>query len=293
VKTVPVMVIVAVGWSSRHASGRPGDPVIPHGARLVALLGVFASPALQAHDFWIEPARFLFDGPGTVAVTLRVGQDYQGDSVPFIDDWIDRFEIHDGQGVRRVESQIGDDPAAVVEARTPGSTWIAYQSRDDFIELPPDKFRDYLRMEGMEFILPQREQRGLAEKPAREYYVRCVKSLLWWPGGRGGDVVSVPLGLTLEIVPLQNPYTLSSGEPLTVRVLHLGRPGMGLLLKAFTREQPEQKQQLRTDAEGRVRLELDRGGTWLVKTVHMVAVDGDTYCDWRSYWASLTFAIDR
>jgi hypothetical protein len=29
----------------------------------------------------------------------------------------------------------------------------------------------------------------------------------------------------------------------------------------------------------------------MVKTVHMVAVEDDPYGEWRSYWASLTFAI--
>ena len=252
------------------------------------VLALLASPSLQAHDFWIEPSRFVLNSLEPVAVTLRVGERFNGESVPYIDDWIDRFEIHDGEGDRSIYSQVGDDPAGVVAPRTPGASWIAYQSNDDFVELPPDKFADYLRMEGMEYILRLRERRGLAARPAREYYVRCVKGLLWLPGA-GGVAVDVPLGLVLEIVPRRNPYTLVPGEKLEVQLLHDGKPAPGLLVKAFTRDDPGNEQTQRTDGTGLASIELDRSGDWVVKAVHMVPVEGDPYGDWRSYWTSLTF----
>lgn len=257
---------------------------------LVLAVGLLASRAAPAHDFWIEPERFRLEAPGPVAVTLRVGERFKGESVPYIDAWIERFESHDGAGVRAVAGQVGDDPAGHVTPRTPGSSWIAYQSRDDFVELPPEKFRAYLEMEGMEYVLPLRAARGQEDAPAREYYARCAKALLHAPGA-GGVEVEEPLGLTLEIVPERDPYGLEVGASFGVRLLYLGRPVPGLLVKAFTREAPEREEHQRTDADGRARVTLDRAGTWIVKTVHMVALDGDTYGDWRSYWASLTFAL--
>jgi uncharacterized GH25 family protein len=259
------------------------------GRWLPLVLALLASPSLQAHDFWVEPSRFVLDRLEPVAVTLRVGERFSGESVPYIDDWIDRFEIHDGEGGRAIHGQVGDDPAGVVAPRTPGASWIAYQSNDDFVELPPDKFADYLEMEGMEYILPLRLKRGQAHLPAREYYVRCVKGLLWLPG-TGGVEVQEPLGLTLEIVPRRNPYTLAPGETLELKLLYQGRPAPGLLVRAFTRDQPGNQQSQRTDGDGVARIELDRPGDWVVKAVHMVAVEGDPYGEWRSYWASLTFA---
>ena len=48
----------------------------------VLLLGTLATPALLAHNFWIEPTAFT-PAPGQrVAVRLRVGQELQGDPVP-------------------------------------------------------------------------------------------------------------------------------------------------------------------------------------------------------------------
>ncbi len=245
---------------------------------------------VQGHDFWIEasPYRHAEDGP--VELTLRVGEYFKGETIPYIESWIDRFEIHDGRGMRPIAGQIGDDPAGRVEPRGAGTSWAAYQSTDDFVELPPAKFDDYLAMEGMEYIRPLRDRRGLAGQPAREYYVRCVKALLWTPGG-DGVAVDAPLGLTLEVVPLANPYRMGVGDVLEVRLLHEGRPVSGLLVKAFTREAPGKEVLERTDDAGRARIPLDRAGTWIVKTVHMVAIEDDPYGDWRSYWASLTFEL--
>ncbi|HEY5789323.1 MAG TPA: DUF4198 domain-containing protein [Gammaproteobacteria bacterium] len=259
---------------------------------LAALLLVATLPA-AAHDFWIEPEPFTATTAVSVAVTLRVGEHFSGESVPYISDWVERFEAHDGQGVRALGEQIGDDPAARLELRAPGPTWVLYQSRDDFVELPPEKFRDYLALEGMEYVLPLRAARGQAERVAREYYVRCAKALLRRSGAPSGSGLepTLPLGLTLEIVPLQDPHGLAPGAPLEVQVLHRGQPVAGLLLKAFTREAPGQELRQRTAADGRARLLLDRPGQWLVKTVHMLPVDGDRYAEWRSYWASLTFAL--
>jgi hypothetical protein len=44
-------------------------------------------------------------------------------------------------------------------------------------------------------------------------------------------------------------------------------------------------------ARGQVRLPLAAPGEWLVKAVHMVALEGVPEADWQSYWASLTFAL--
>ncbi len=251
------------------------------------MLGVGAA---HAHDFWIEASPYRQAAPGEVAVTLKVGEHFKGETIPYVDSWIDRFEVHDGKGMRPIAGQVGDDPAGRVTPRGPGASWVAYQSTEDFVELPPAKFDAYLDMEGMEYIRPLRERRGQGGQPAREYYVRCVKALVWSEGG-DGDAVDVPLGLTLEVVPQANPYALKVGEALEVRLLHEGRPMPGLLVKAFTREAADRESSVRTDDDGRARITLERAGVWIVKTVHMVAIEDDPYGDWRSYWASLTFEL--
>jgi uncharacterized GH25 family protein len=60
---------------------------------------------------------------------------------------------------------------------------------------------------------------------------------------------------------------------------------------AINRSKPSEKVSARTDASGRVRLNLRQPGMWLVKAVHMVPAPAGANAEWASYWASLTFEL--
>jgi uncharacterized GH25 family protein len=106
--------------------------------------------------------------------------------------------------------------------------------------------------------------------------------------GSGYDRV---LGLRLELIPEKNPYTLAPGQDLPVRLLYGGAPLVGAKVAAVPKDQPSRQVAQRTDAQGRVRLRLERPGVWLVKAVHMIAAPAGSGADWESFWASLTFAL--
>ena len=66
----------------------------------------------------------------------------------------------------------------------------------------------------------------------------------------------------------------------------------GVLVIAFTADQPARRFQARTGKDGMVKLPVDRAGRWLVKAVHMIPVPAtDPAADWESFWASLTFEV--
>jgi uncharacterized GH25 family protein len=92
-------------------------------------------------------------------------------------------------------------------------------------------------------------------------------------------------------VPEASPAGLRPGADLPVRLLFQGKPLAGALVVAIPRDGPEAKVAARSDARGRVRLRLPRGGDWLVKAVHMVPAPRETGADWESFWASLTFRL--
>jgi len=84
--------------------------------------------------------------------------------------------------------------------------------------------------------------------------------------------------------------TLPAGtRELPLRVLFEGKPLAHAKLVAQCEGDPGRELAARSDAEGRVRLRLDRPGRWMVKTVHMVRPPGVPDADWESLWASLSF----
>ena len=254
---------------------------------LGAALVLAAVPAF-GHDFWIEPSAFRPAVGSTLAVRLVVGQRFRGDVLPRNPAMIARFVFVTDQGEIPVPGRAADDPAGSVPIERPGLGLIAFRSLESELSLEADKFDEYLKEEGLESVIAARARRGESQKPSKELYSRAAKCLVQ-AGGTGDSGFDRVLGLTLELVPEKNPYAMTGGGDLPVRLLFEGKPLSGALVAALPYDAPEKKLAARSDHDGRVTFHLPSGGVWLVKAVQMTPVTGDPNADWRSVWASLTF----
>jgi uncharacterized GH25 family protein len=267
-------------------------PAVVSRTVVVASIALVYTAPLYAHDFWIEPINFQPASGEEVPLLLRVGQDLSGDRLPYINDWFSDYRVIAPDGVRPIDGLMGDDPAGSFRASEPGLYMVGYRSTLDFVELDAKKFNSYLRNEGLDQIIELRRERGQSDQPAPEYYSRCAKSLIRAGEGGSVDAFSATIGYTLELVPEANPYALAPGDQLPIQLLYQKAPIENILVVAFTADSPENKSQLRTDADGRVSLLLDRPGLWLIKAVHMIETPPSvTTADWESFWASLTFRL--
>lgn len=242
-----------------------------------------------AHEFWVEPDRFHVAVGDTIPIRLYQGQQLKGETLPYITDWFTRFEHVDATGQRRIESDMGNDPAAMLRIRSAGDHWLFYRSTRDFIKLDAEKFHQYLRDEGLERIIEQRRALGESEQPAREYYSRCAKSLLTAAGP--ASVGERDFGMTFELIPLENPGRIQPGQSLPLRVRYLDTVLPDALVVAFRRGDPASRVMARSNQRGEVVLRFQEPGIWLIKAVHMVRWESDGSADWESFWASLLFRI--
>lgn len=264
----------------------------PLSAAVLACAGLCQATVALAHDFWIEPAAFRPATGTSLPVTLRVGENFTGTSQPFLPDWFVDFSVSSPAGREPVKGFVGDDPAATLVLRTPGLRLVGYHSTRDFVDLEAGRFDQYLQAEGLDSVRALRRQRGEEKTNGREYYSRCAKSLVSAGDGPGKGFDQV-LGYPLELIPRANPYALVPGKSLPLLLTYQGKPLAGVLVIAFTADQPARRFQARTGRDGTVTLPLDRVGRWLVKAVHMIEVpDSDPAADWESFWASLTFEVD-
>ena len=168
---------------------------------------------------------------------------------------------------------------------------VGFRSKQRSIEVDAVKFEAYIREEGLDDVVKARGDAKATDKPGREVYSRCAKTLLK-VGNGGKDGHDVVLGLRLEIVPETNPYLVTAGDPLTFRVLFDKTSLAKGLVTARCRTEPTHTVSARTDDAGRVTLKLDRAGEWLVKCTHMMKAPEETGMDWESVWASVTFDLD-
>jgi hypothetical protein len=246
--------------------------------------------AASAHDFWIEPSTFHPAVGDRVTVALRVGQKLAGDPLPNIPPLIDRFLIRGSSAERPVVGRAGADPAGVAFVAEGGLHWIGYQSNPYPVALEGPKFEDYLRDEGLEWIIDARKRNGQSAAPGRERFYRCAKALLETPGDA---VLDAPLGFTLELVPRKNPYAIKTAGELPLALTFRGKPIANVMVVAMSKDDPAKAVRARTDAKGRVTLPLAHAGFWLIKAVHMEAAPADAGVDWESWWASITFELPK
>ena len=73
-------------------------------------------------------------------------------------------------------------------------------------------------------------------------------------------------------------------------LLRDGTPIAGVLVTAFAKSAPKMVQRVRTDKDGRVLIELNASGPWLINAVHMTEPPAFARVDWVSIWASLVFS---
>jgi uncharacterized GH25 family protein len=257
------------------------------------LVGSFfaAASPLCAHDFWIQPSSFAPAVGATVALRLLVGEHGVGEPVPRDPARIVRFDAVGPDAAAGAVPTIGypgDEPAGVLALPSPGLWLAAYRSKPSFLELEPAQFAEYLRSEGLDRALAERDRRGEQSLRSREFFSRCAKALVRVGGRSGRDRV---LGLTLELVAEGDLATLGSAKVLPVQLLYEGQPLQQALVIALPLAEPTALVQARTDRNGRVRLALSRPGAWLVKTVHMIRLSGDPRAEWESFWASLTLEV--
>lgn len=255
--------------------------------RIPVLLLLLAAVPASAHDFWVEPSTFHPEPGAKVALFLRSGENDVAEPVPRREARIDRFEVL-GPGTKvPARGAEGRDPAGEFVPPSAGGWLAVYRSRPQSITLEPAAFEAYLREEGLDHVIAEREAKGHSRVDGREIYSRCAKALIRVGGdGSGFDRV---VGLRLELVPEADPSALGPDRLLSVRLEFEGKPLPGALVLARAKGAGDRPIRGRTDAAGRATLELPGPGPWLVTSVHMVPAPVSSHVDWESLWASLTF----
>jgi uncharacterized GH25 family protein len=258
---------------------------------LVVLALAFSSTGAGAHDFWIEPDNFRPQAGEPVAMHLYVGQDFKGNSLPYLPDWIERYVfIGPDSKETPVSAIVGDDPAGKIPVADPGLYVIGYRSTRFTVDLTLEKFEAYLMQEGLERILPLYRERSAGKTSVHETFSRCAKALIS-AGTPARPVSDRALGMRLELIAERNPYLPLERDELPVRLFYENKPLAGALIIASNKADATNKLKVRSDRNGRAVLTLTRPGVWLVTAVHIIVPPPDVKTDWESFWASLSFEL--
>lgn len=254
----------------------------------------------QAHEFWLEPEDFTLAVDQPLRADIKVGENLVGNTYSFSPGRFERFEILQSDSQSAIRSEEGAFPAVNEKAVGDGLITLAYASTPNSLRhgfVTAGKFKKFLKNEGLSWVLEQHQQRGLPKTGFTEAYSRFGKSLIKGGSGVGADRA---LGLELELVMLNNPYTESDKE-LTVKLLSDGEPlentQLGAFFKAAASDDVVKHTLYKTDTQGVVTIPRPKQpGMMLLNAVHMIEPDAKTMLKtgavWESLWASTTFAIE-
>lgn len=253
-----------------------------------------AAQAATAHEFWIDVQPAAPAAGASADATLHVGEYFTGDLVGVTTSHAAAVRLYSRAGV----ADLGKSVPATSMLRSlplsfprPGTYVLAYESHPSEVVLPAEKFHDYLRQEGLDAVVRQREAAGTAGTPGRERFRRSAKALVA-VGGQPDASFAVATAQRLEITPVTDPLSAAPGDVLRFTLKFDGRPLAGVLLKAWHgRGVRLPAAQSVSDAQGRVALQLPKAGPWLLNAVHMIPASGSARVDWDSFWGSLTFEM--
>jgi uncharacterized GH25 family protein len=274
---------------------------------VLASVAALAAPSALAHEFWIMPDAFGVTSGSLVRVRIFHGERLRGDVVPRRNAYVDRFDLAHTGGPTPV---LGADQSRVgfVRPGVVGPATLVYQSAEYAHVMAAESFEAYLAEEKLTDALASRRERAESAAPAREVYIRCAKALLSVAGSEesaSGTHASTPadspVGLPFEIV-------LSTGEPapldaaseavgtktrIRATVLLNGRPAADIRVVCTSSEDPDTLLEARTDEAGLVAFDSDGAGVWILTALHIERTTARDDADWKSYWASLTFEVNR
>lgn len=259
---------------------------------VLILTFLFAMSAF-AHEYWFEPDTFFLAKGEKTAVHLYVGDGVVKDREERVyqSDKTTMFQLFGISKVWDLKTSVveGASPVHTFSADRAGNYLFAMERNWSYIKIERQKFEDYLREDGMDYILAERVKLNETEKEGRERYSRFIKSFVQ-VGGKNDATFKKELGLKFEITPLENPYSKKVGDKLGFQIKFDGKPLADRVVFADNRK--SETQRFTTDKNGKFTITLNNSGLWLTRLVIMQRCKTDCgEADWESFWSAFSFGV--
>lgn len=284
---------------------------------------------LCSHDLYIKMETYFLQANQKATLSLYNGTFETSENIITRDRMLDASVVAQGKRVAIKPDQWKDQDSTITQLTfntgEAGTYVVGVSTKAKNIALPAKEFNSYLEHDGVLDMLEQRTKDGLLDQDAVERYEKHIKAIY-----QVGDIKtkdwSTVLDYPLEFVPQANPYEKYSGEKLEVQLLADGKPLSQQLVYAdyiqsahahthsdhdhehdgenhsHTNAEHDHKheshthtggQQLRTNDQGKVLVDLPEDGIYYLRTIHMTKVSDNDSLTHHSKWATLTFEVSH
>jgi uncharacterized GH25 family protein len=251
-----------------------------------------------AHDYWLQPKKFVLSKDDTLVVHLYVGDRLKKEIERELQkDMTLKFEILTDTKSVNLLDEFPDKMLPVIQRKVDfeGPALILMERSYAYIELNRKDFLEYIKHDVGKKELGE-IKRLLRKFPQREIekekYTRYIKSLIVSEGNFDSDIYKKILDQKLEIVLLNNPYKLRPGDNIEAKILFEGKPLANKTVMGYNFYEGKYfEYRARTDKEGRVKFKVKNPGLWLIRLTHILPCTNCSDADWESFWASFSFWI--
>lgn len=261
---------------------------------LLFFISILSCPVF-AHEYWLEPDNFFLLPKEKTSIRLFLGdalkkeeeRTFQLSRTPYFT----FFSLDTAIDLKKNISD-GASPIHTFSAEKTGNYTFVMERNPVSNNLEAKKFEDYLREDGLDYIIEERKKLGESDKEGRERYSRFIKMMLQ-VGDKHDAVFNKQTGLGLRIYSTQNPYSKKPGDTLECWVMFGNKPVANKTVFADNRDGEKiTTQKIQTDANGKFKVKLDRKGTWLIRLVIMQRCQEDcAETDWESFWGAYSFGV--
>jgi uncharacterized GH25 family protein len=261
---------------------------------VATIIGLSLAGTASAHDFWLQPQSWQTAPGNPLPFVVEVGhgsfrQQWGADGGHLLA--LNDLAHGGAVDVRPLFKPGGEVPHLTRTFRREGLHIVSLVSTNAASDLPAIRFNDYIKAEGLTPAIDARTRSGAMNSNGRELYSRRAKALVQVGRPKSSDdaLATRALGLTLEIVPLRNPYSLGADHVLPIQILYEGRPLPGALVKLTSLEfDAKPLRVVRSDARGQAAFEVPPVGSWLVNVIWTKPI-ASRGADFLTTFSSLTF----
>ena len=259
------------------------------------VLAAVVTVAAGAHDLFIKMDAYHLPAGTPVQVPILNGTFEKSENSITEDRVADVSLVSEGHRTRLgmdTWNAEGDTTYFGIRTGAAGTYLIGVSTLPRDLGMEAADFNLYLASDGVIDVLEQRALDGELDEGAWEQYSKHVKAI-YQVGDRISGGLDVVLGYPAELVPMGNPYAISTGDELSFRAIVDGGPVAGQLVIAGGDGGSHgviEERQARTDSDGVVTFLMDRPGRWYVKFINMQKTDAEGL-DYESKWATISFEI--
>ena len=242
-----------------------------------------------AHDTWLSPSDYKADPAQTITFSLTSGMEF-----PKLDAAIKPERVHQarfrvGEEEGQLKELTAGKDALRFERAFPvagiATVWLQLRPKD--IELTDDDVAHYLEEIRAPAEIEQAWGARKGKQKWKELYTKCAKTFVAVGKAASDNSWREPVGLALELVPLQDPTTIRAGQSAKFKLLQNAKPVSNAALALHSGG--GKPTYVNTDAEGVATLQFDKAGPALITSVQLQPPQGDEA--WTSDFTTVTFEV--